>query len=282
MDYVQDITEEGGEHSWISPPPEDEPWKREHYTPTSVSTARALHQVGVTTPAGLAIVADLWRTFRPAPETRFPELSHRIRKTLRRVMESGLCADDDPESLLRTVVGHWPFPLWPLDLRPASEPSPADLRKERRVLIEEFMEVDSQRDPPPQVARSKVEALSKVYEDWMLEEEEWANSQSDDDGVEFFAVPERMPAEPFESYVTLQNMLRQLTLDERMDLAALAWFGRERQSGWEFLHAHARRTIVEHTLYYECGLGRYWLSGLERWESSPEVPASLRSSGGNT
>ena len=79
-----------------------------------------------------------------------------------------------------------------------------------------------------------------------------------------------------ESYTRLDRMVRELTLEERMDLAALAWFGRDPQSGWEYCYNNARKVISEGSTNYICGLGRYWLQGLERWESDPELPTSLR------
>ena len=78
-------------------------------------------------------------------------------------------------------------------------------------------------------------------------------------------------------------MMLELTLEERMDLAALAWFGRQPRSGWESLHVHAHETICDgDDVEYECGIGSYWLAGLERWESSPESPANLTDGGEST
>ena len=277
VDYVQDITEGGGGYDWVSPITEDGKWRYHQTTPMSLDVARALFHLGVTTPSGLSIVADVWRPFRPEPDTRFPELSRIMVETLDRVMENGLCTASDPGPLLRTAIGHWPFPLWSLDLKPAPEPNPPELRKVRKAYIREFMEMNAQRDPPPQVQRCKVAALSRAYDDWRADEDQRAKSRREDgDG---FIKPVPLNARPgrMESYLTLQRMLRELTLEERRDLAALAWFGRQRRSGWEFLHAHARRIIFDGTIEYECGLGAYWLKGLERWEQPPEVPTSLRS-----
>lgn len=78
------------------------------------------------------------------------------------------------------------------------------------------------------------------------------------------------------SYKRLKSMIRDLTLEEGMDLAALAWFGKLRQSGWTACHQNARKTIGD-DLNYECGLGAHWLSGYERWEKVPELPANLTS-----
>ncbi|MCY3599694.1 MAG: AbiV family abortive infection protein [Gemmatimonadetes bacterium] len=279
VDYVQDITEQDGEYDWVSPTAEDEPWQYSEATPTSLLVARALLGLGVTTPSGLSIVADVWRPFRPRPDTRFPELSRKIRETLFRVMESGLCSQSDAALLARTVIDHWPFPLWSLDLRSAPEPTPQELREERKVYIREFTEIDAQRDPPPQIQRDKVEALSRTYDAWRDEEDRLANSEREKNDRIVRPVPMNTRPGRLEPYVRLQRMLRELTLEERMDLAALAWFGRELRSGWESLHAYARSVICDETVHYECGLGAHWLSGLERWEQPPEIPENLRSSG---
>ena len=238
--------------------------------------------MGLTTPAGLSIVADVWRSFSPDPSTRFLELSRKIRETLERVIEKGLCSEVDLDALVGEVVNHWPFPLWSLDLTPARAPKPEELRKKRKAYIRQLMKTEEQRDPPPQIQRSKVEALSQAYDEWMLEDDQWSKSQSENIGGIIMFVPTSTPPVPLESYVRLQGMILELTLEERMDLAALAWFGRERRAGWEQLQAHARKIICDETVDYECGLGRYWLNGFERWEAHPELPASLTDSGEKT
>ena len=60
-----------------------------------------------------------------------------------------------------------------------------------------------------------------------------------------------------------------------MDLAALAWFGRNvSPPDWEAVHQHARKIPLHDG--YLVGLGSEWMKGLERWESTPDLPASLR------
>ena len=236
----------------------------------------------MTTPVGLSIVADLWRSFRPEPSTRFPELSRKVRDTLKRVTENGLCADVDPEALISTVINYWPFPLWSLDLTPADAPTLEQLRHDRMAYVKRLIEIEEQRDPPPQIQRSKVEALSKVYDEWMLEYEQLLESQPGNEGGILRIVPASASPVELESYMRLQRMMLELTLEERMDLAALAWFGRNRRAGWECLHAHAREAICDDDVDYECGLGSYWLIGLERWEAPPEQPAHLIARGEKT
>ena len=282
VDYVQDITEQDGEYHWISPLTDHEPGRYQLPTPTSLVAARALHRVGLTTPVGLSIVADLWRSFRPEPSTRFPELSRKVRDTLKRVTENGLCADVDPETLISTVINYWPFPLWSLDLTPADAPTVEQLRHDRWAYVKRLIEIEAQRDPPAQIQRNKVEALSKAYDEWMLEYEQLLESQPGNEGGILRIVPTSASPVELESYMRLQRMMLELTLEERMDLAALAWFGRNRRAGWEHLHAHAREVISDDDVDYECGLGSYWLIGLERWEAPPELPAHLIARGEKT
>ena len=177
VDYLQDITKHHGNRYWVSPLTDLEPRKYQLSTARSLVTAQALHRVGLTTPAGLSIVADVWRSFRPKPSTTFPELSRKITETLERVIERELNLESDLDALVRTVISHWPFPLWSLDLTIADTPTPEDLRKYRSKYIEQLIAIDAQRDPPPQIERRKVEALSKAYDEWMSEEEQLLVSQ---------------------------------------------------------------------------------------------------------
>ena len=117
VDYVKDITEVDGDCQWISPLTHREYRERESHTPLSLITARALYGMGLTTPEGLFIVADEWRPFKLELQTRyFSDLSPRIDQTLLRVIQQGLCPEIG--SHYQTIVDHWPFPLWSLNLAP--------------------------------------------------------------------------------------------------------------------------------------------------------------------
>ena len=279
VDYVQDITKQHGKRYWVSPLTYPEPGRYYQSTPTSLVAAQALHRIGLTTPAGLSIVADVWRSFRPKPSTTFPELSRKMMETLKCVIERELTSEGDLNALVRTVINYWPFPLWSLDLRIANAPTVGDLRQHRSEYIEQLARIEAQRDPPPQIQRSKVEALSTAYDEWMLEYDQLVESQRGNEDGPLRILPDSASPLHLRSYVRLERMIRELTLEERMDLATLAWFGRQSRSGWERLHAHARSTICDDDVDYECGLGSYWLIGLERWESPPELPANLTATG---
>ena len=71
-----------------------------------------------------------------------------------------------------------------------------------------------------------------------------------------------------ESYGRLISEFERLTREERVDLAALAWFARRNGESWTSLHEHAARMIND-DFHYEIGLGKDWLEGFQRWEEPP-------------
>ena len=69
------------------------------------------------------------------------------------------------------------------------------------------------------------------------------------------------------AYRGLVKRIASLSDHERIDLKALAWFGRESSdpSPWAYFLNHAYRTWkVDDDPHYEAGLGRYWQTGLDR------------------
>ncbi|MDE0359466.1 MAG: AbiV family abortive infection protein [Gammaproteobacteria bacterium] len=281
VDYVKDITEDDGDCWWLSPLSERKYWESESATPTSLITARALDGMGLTTPEGLSIVADEWRPFKPEPETSyFFDLSPRIKQTLLRVMHEGLCPEMQSHYYW-TVIDHWPFPLWSLDLTPLKI-TVEELRGERKEGIEVIKILEAQREPPPRISRDTLEALDKAYAEWRCDEDQlisrYASSSGDTRLVVLTGSLGREIAS-LESNKKLKDMVFTLTPEERMDLITLGWFGRDPQSGWEHCYHRARMVGLDDSIDYICGLGRYWLKGFERWKSEPELPASLRSGG---
>ena len=68
------------------------------------------------------------------------------------------------------------------------------------------------------------------------------------------------------AYLRLVKLIVNLSYDERIDLMALAWFGREitkPSSPWSHFLNHAYR-IGANDPHYEAGLGRYWQAGLDQ------------------
>ena len=272
VDYVKDVTDRDGDYRWVSPLPHSHT-RLSLPTPMSLATARALHYMGVTSPEGLSIVADDWRSFKPVPQTRYSsDLAPRIKQTLLRVKQQGLWSEID--SHYWTVIDHWPFPLWSLDLTPLKV-TLERLRIERNAYIEYRKIIEAQRDPPPQVSRDKVEALSLAYAELQRDEDRLICRHAvNKEGSRLVALTGELMSEmaSLESRERLVRMMSQLTIEERMHLAAFAWFGRDPESGWEDCHKNARQVIPEESIDYERSLGRYWLRGLERWESDPQTP----------
>ena len=280
VEYVQDITVEDGEYDWVSPLPDSQYREYGDTTPSCLVVASALHRVGMTTPEGLAAVADLWRGFQPQPQTTRQELLGRNFDSLVRMSEPRQNREVDPEDA-RSVFHHWPFPLWPLDLRQSKGPTKTDLRRQRAEHIKWRMKWESERDPPPLITRSKVAALSIVYADYRAEEEQLIASLRGSRNSRRPITLASLKIDKVESYQRLRRMVCDLSLEELMDLAALGWFGRQTESGWAHCHQNARRIISTASIDYVCGLGQHWMAGLERWEAPPQLPASL-TIGGDT
>ena len=274
VDYVQDITVEGGEYDWISPLPDSLYREYKNATPSCLAVASALHRVGMTTPEGLAVVANLWRGFEPQPQTTRQELVGRNFDSLVRVDKARQNREVDPEDA-RSICHHWPFPLWTLDLKQSKKPTKADLRRQRAKQIEWQMKRESERDPAPLITRSKVEALSRAYADYDAEREKLIAALPGRSNGGLQIIPASFETNKVESYQRLRCMVSDLSLEELMDLAALGWFGRHPRDGWTHFHHHARRMISATSIDYVCELGQHWMTGLERWEGPPQLPVRL-------
>ena len=67
------------------------------------------------------------------------------------------------------------------------------------------------------------------------------------------------------AYLHLVKFIANLTLDERIDLKALAWYGRQTSEGasWDYFLNHACRMGADDP-HYEASLGLHWQAGLDR------------------
>lgn len=90
-------------------------------SPPSCPTASKLlgshARVATATAEGLAVVADVWRSFSPAPTTHRSETRERTRLTLERLREGDLMEESVTEQDLRLITRSWTFPLHGVDLR---------------------------------------------------------------------------------------------------------------------------------------------------------------------
>ena len=162
VDYVRDITDETGDHHWTVPPASlfDPP---RYQTPDCVTLCQALSEAGARCADGLAVIARIWRGFKPAPDTGCEKLRRLIRGTLKCLAEAGLNELDEVST--NFVVVSWPFPLWSFAMKePRGKTQDLkELREERARIVEWIKETEANRDPPPAICRSKVEALSVAY-----------------------------------------------------------------------------------------------------------------------
>ena len=269
VDYVQDITEEDGEHFWISPSSSYQ--ETLYYTPISLDVARAIVWMKATTPKGLSITAETWRSFEPKPETTIQELNWFKNKMIKRLKEERLCLDLEDREIHESIF-NWPFPLWSFDLK-SKKTDIKELRNERKKYNMWLKETESKRDPKPIISRRKIEKLSNTFFIWDQEMksmiDDFHRNKNKDKKFRTLHSSLFVQFHDLNSYKNLERMLRELSRDERMDLAALAWFGEFNVADWPYHHQHAR-TVIGSDYKYESGLGRHWLTGLERYEKNGE------------
>ena len=269
VDYVQDITNEGGNYHWRAPsiqPLDPLPYE----TPDCVRLSLALSKAGANAPDGLAEIANIWTGFEPKPETDRQELRDLIEHTLERLAKRVRSASDEWASSF--IISSWSFPLWPLSMK---EPrwdmkSIEALREERRLTVEWIEKTDAKRDPPPAIARTKVEALSKAFAEWRkvidagsaadVEVEGHFRTRSAADIAKGFELP---------AYTHLEGMFRKLTEAERAALLGLGWYARESVANWPRVYERALARTSTLDEGYQISYGSYWLAGLDRWEEEP-------------
>lgn len=110
VDYVS--TDDGAQ--WWAPNPYDHVSIGSQPS-VAIEIVDALNRAGATSPNGLRIIADIWRPFHVAPETKYVELSDTITNTLEQLQSTGL-ADGLYDRAARRLIDQWPFPLHSADL----------------------------------------------------------------------------------------------------------------------------------------------------------------------
>ena len=271
VDYVRNITETSGDCGWISPdvPGTDfGPYMR----PESVDLCRALCEAGAKSKDGLAVIAETWRGFVPEEDTSREDLRELIVSMLTRLVDGGHGVSD--QSTMNHIVSSWAFPLWPFRLHePPASKTVDELREERRLTIEWIERTEARRDPPPAIARAKVDAMSGAHAAWRDEckKEDARRAQ-----WKYGTFPVRSSSElvkrfDLPSYKRLEAMFEELEASERTALLALAWFTRETVADWPRVYEQARASSATLGNRYQIGNGLYWLAGLERWEEQPRT-----------
>ncbi len=111
--YVGYIRDDQGEHYWAPTQVTDSSYR----TPTVIDLARTLHRTKATSPAGLAVIAEVWRPVEIHSEMRWLTEQRELNwRTLEALTDRGLTV---PE-LIQGEAGiwdDWVFPLWSLKLR---------------------------------------------------------------------------------------------------------------------------------------------------------------------
>ena len=103
-----------------------------------VRLAAALGRLGVTVPTGLAIISDIWRSWKPEPDTTRNDLRNKTRETTEALREQGIDTEST-EHDISLVRESWSFPLWSAELR------------ERRNRVDDLREIQEKwrdRDAP--------------------------------------------------------------------------------------------------------------------------------------
>ena len=273
VDYIRDNAKDTEEYFWRTPEVlELDPEIYEYESPDVVRLCHALSEAGAKSPEGLAIIAEIWRDFIPDQKTGREELYDLIASTLDRLTECG--QNEGDESLAKYIMSYWSFPIWPLlPIKMSSyEDTLTDLLEERRRTIEHIKVIEAKREPPPTIARQKVEALNEAYTAWEIDTKPKDTDRSEDKEAGWHFDPIRVDTGMwFElpSYARLENMFRELDNSERASLLALAWFARERIADWPRVFKRASKSVLTLSDNYQVGLAKYWLAGLNRWEEEP-------------
>ncbi len=270
VDYVRDITEVPGECSWINPIVSASDMWSPYETSNSVKLSYALSEAGANSPEGLAVIANLWRKFKPKPGTGRKELRRLIVDTVEQLGKSKAEIENQPN--LSYIVAHWPFPLWSMTIKePRGKTKDLkELREERACTIKWINTTNAKRDPPPAISRPKVEALSSAFAAWRREVKarDAKRGGGNQNQVRF------LPAVDYSKlpqYKRVEEMYCELAEEERAALLALGWYVRERGvADWPKIYERALNSVTMYDSRYEIGLGSHWLKGFNRWESKPQ------------
>lgn len=267
VDYVRDMTDEEGTCYWINPSSQNRPLTQ-YRNSDCVKLVDFLYKAGALSTGGLAEIAEVWRGFAPEPDTDRGELHNLIFETLNRLASRSGAIEEEAK---RFIISHWPFPLWSLTIKePRSDDGYLnDLREERKRTVRRIEESETKRDPPPAITRAVVEDISKAYMAWKSDMEAHA-ARSDGSigkGIRFLLHTDIR--RDLASYACVKGKLALLSDAERAALVALGWFVREQTVDWPATYTHAIKTTPTLDEDTQIGLGRYWLAGLDRWESKP-------------
>ena len=268
VDYVRDITDAAGVCYWTAPDT-SLPILSRYAAPDCVRLVLALFEAGVASAQGLTEIADIWRDFKPTPDTDRGQLRRLIVETLERLE---LRCGAVEEAAAKFILSHWPFPLWPLTIK---EPRQTDgglecLREEREKTVEWIERIEAKRDPAPAISRLRVEAMSIAYAAWEKDVDLHAvrSVGNEDSGLRIRSSSEAVRDFELASYKHVRGMLSALSDEERAALA-LGWYAKDRLRDWPRVYGRAVDLTPSYNEVYQISLGSYWLTGLDRWAAKP-------------
>lgn len=278
VDFVQGLTDDTDAFEWRVPR-DSRPrlpflGLDEYRQPDCLLLVQDLLAIGACSTKGLAVLATMWRDFRPQPESTRDELRERIRQTLDRLADCGLGSANALAT--ESVVRRWQFPMWSIPIRePQSKPIDlVKLRGRRQRIIQQIEEIESVRDPTPAVSRAKVEVLSEAYRAWQRDVDTRVESTAQSLGTTDLRIRSNAALDDdfsLPSYQRVVELWRELTEEERVSLLALAWFTRGQMADWARTYRHAANSASTLDEHYHIGRGGdHWLAGLERWEEPPK------------
>jgi hypothetical protein len=112
--YVDYVEGDDGQEWWT--PARFDRTPRWSSDSSAVRVARSLTRAGFGDPAGLQIVADIWRTFEVNDETTYTQLLEVINETVQRLQAAGVFQADYGGHDHSVIVDSWQFPLYLADL----------------------------------------------------------------------------------------------------------------------------------------------------------------------
>lgn len=252
VDYARELSLSSPEY-WITPTSLGS-GSLPYATPTAVLLLRIMVSLGIATPIGLSVVADVWRTFDIVNATTWSEIEGANYTTIQRLIASGLCREYKQDDA-RLLVERWTAPMWSLEMK-VRDVDLEQLREDRKEILERMKSEAAKRDPALTISRGKVQELSTAFHVWRDEQASTRKRQP------------RSSTEESESYNRLLILFNKLTRQERSDLLALGWFARDTGESWTDLRKRAE-TALSVSYGYEIEQGVRWLRGLTKWENPP-------------
>ena len=285
VDYVHDLTQDtlNADKWWETP--DDALGSLEYFTHICVKTVQALFNAGIGTTQGLSLMAKIWREVNPAHNPSRTDVGGYINFTYQQLGKQGLVNEHWVDGSQRSDLLNWPFPLWSLSNKPKQNKNREELRKERQETIRRNMEIEADREPPPEISEEQVLRMHKAYLDRKAAEDRRSAELDNRPRRDKPRIPGTLSSSDLyfiydvnaPEYLRLRDMWRNLSRKEQIALLALAWFTRDIVANWPRAYQDAKEkfnTVEEH---YHLGCAHEWLEGYRRWKGEQIHPWQLPS-----